>query len=741
MPALTPLSPEVPRLARPSSSLEDVPGLGRLGARGEMSGLRFTRVAVSVATTVVVASALAVAAAGSAPPSLSSLSADSGFVAAFAFDTRGQAAAAARSGGGRWGPSYGPEGRPVFALAVAPSAPEIVYVGTRRGVFRSTNGGRSWTSAGLARFFIPGVTSLAVDPRAPTTVYAGLNRRWAGGMSYHQAVYKSTNGGQTWRALDLRGEPVAISPTAVYAAAGGPQKTSRLVRSIDGGRSWQPADSGLPSTYLWALAFDPSTPTTMYAAMGRRGVFESSDGGAHWRAVGISARYGEVTAIAIDPQHPRTVYAATNAGFVVSHDGGRSWRMLNATIRRHGRDPWYMQVSALLVDPRNSRTVYATTRCAGVFKSTDGGRRWSPANAGLGPQCPWAYSLAFDPRAPRTIYAADPTRGVFKSIDGGTHWQVRNEGLGLASVSSLAVDSQSPRTVYASTGALGLFKSGDGGAHWRPLATGLVGVDAIAVDPSDPANILVAGGSTQGRVPPSGNPIARSTDAGRTWTRPAFGARWVGVVAISGQTAYAGTSDGYGVFGSTDGGHSWRALGPPSVIYVQALAIAPGDPAVVYAGVAYGPTRGLYKSTDGGSSWQRLDALNIGVWAVVLDPEDPSTVYVASNDGEGGVFKSADGGTTWQRENAGLRWRVIGKWKRPTMAITALAIDPKHPTTLYAATDSRGVFRSTDSGKSWHSFNAGLTDRIVTAFALDATGRTVYAATEGGGVVSLHTKT
>jgi len=172
---------------------------------------------------------------------------------------------------------------------------------------------------------------------------------------------------------------------------------------------------------------------------------------------------------------------------------------------------------------------------------------------------------------------------------------------------------------------------------------------------------------------------------------------------------------------------------------VQALATEPGDPAVVYAGVI-GKTRGLYKSSDSGSSWQRLDALNADVTAVVVDPQDPSTVYVATNGGEGSVFKTTDRGTTWQKENAGLRWRVkthTGKWIRTAMPITALAIDPASPTTLYAATGPRGVFRSTDAGKSWHPFNAGLTDLNVTAFALDATGRTVYAATEGGGVATL----
>ena len=649
------------------------------------------------------------------------------------------AATAARTPG-RWGPSGGPDGGPAFAVAVAPSAPQDVYLGTARGVFRSTNDGRSWTSTGplpTSESWFLGATSVVVDPGSPTTVYVGRNWRWAGGMSYGQAVVKSTNGGRTWRALALHGQPIAITSTAVYAVTAGPRSASHLVRSSDGGRSWQPAGTGLPPTYVWGFAFAPSTPATVYAAMGRRAIFASNDGGVHWRSVGLSARYGEVTAIAVDPVHPRTVYAATAAGVAVSHDRGSSWRVANAKLGAgaHGVAKWNMQISALLVDPRNSRAVYATTRCAGVFKSIDGGRVWRPANAGLKPGCPWAYSLAIDPRAPRTIYAADPTRGVLKSIDGASHWQVTNDGLSLAPVWSLTVV---PRAIYAGTGALGLFKSGDGGAHWQSLATGLEAAYSVAVDPGDPAHLLVAGLPTTG-TPSSAPQLAVSSDAGRTWTRAAFGGRYVSVVAISGPTAYAGSAAGLGVFGSTDGGHSWRALGPPGVVYVQALAVDPKDPAVVYVG-ADGHTRGLYKSADGGSSWQRLDALNVDVTAVVLDPEDPSTVYVGTNGGEGGVFKSTDGGTTWQPENSGLRWRVkahTGKWITPTMAIAALAIDPVHPATLYAATGPRGVFRSTDAGASWHPFNAGLTDRNVKALALDATGRTVYAGTGDEGVVSL----
>lgn len=253
------------------------------------------------------------------------------------------------------------------------------------------------------------------------------------------------------------------------------------------------------------------------------------------------------------------------------------------------------------------------------------------------------------------------------------------------------------------------------------------------------ANVLAAG-STRGV--PVGDVISgrrvvrstRSTDAGRTWGAEAgLGARVPGeaVVAISGETAYAGSTYGWGLFGSTDGGRRWHRVGPPGVVYVHALAIAPGDAAVAYAGIACcANARGLYESTDGGRSWQRLTgAPDTDVDAIALDPQNPETVYIGTPGG--GVFKSTDGGTSWQPTNLGVE---------PTVGVTALAIDPARPTTLYAATGGRGVYRSTDSGKSWQPFNAGLTALYVRTLGLDATGQTLYAGTWGGGVVSVHPK-
>jgi photosystem II stability/assembly factor-like uncharacterized protein len=649
---------------------------------------------------------------------------------------------AARTAGGRWRPSRGPYGGPADAVAVAPSAPEIVYVGTRRGVFKSRNGGRSWTSAGLATRrgpllqMDPRITSLAVDPRAPTTVYAARSVWIDGGMTLRQELFKSTNGGRSWRALGLEPRLVAIRParpTTVYAIVGPLSKQNRLFRTTNGGRNWQAADRGLPSTSLSTITFDPTTPATVYVATGR-GVFKSTDGGTSWRGAQGGLSHEDVSAIAVDPQYPQTVYAGTDGGVLKSLDGGRSWRIVNTTMGSHGRDRGYGRVSSLFVDSHDSQTIYATTYCAGIFKSTDSGRRWRSANPGPKPQC-LDFALTLDPRAPQTVYAGTH-RGVFKSTDGALRWHASNSGLSLTRVSSVALDPRRPRIVYASTGPLGLFRSRDGGAHWWPVVSRLKSVDAVALDPRDPRIILAFGAGPRG---------IRSTNAGRTWQPAGAGlaAKSVTVLAISGERAYAGTSRG--VFSSADGGRSWHGLPSPGTNYVQALAIAPNDPDVVYAGGLGSDARGLYKSTDGGSTWQRLtDTLESpDVYAVALDPKQPTTVYIGTAGN--GVFKSADGGTNWQRASSGLpRIRMKATtatgevtWIAQTVWVTAVAVDPAHPKTLYAATAGRGIFRTTDAGESWHPVNAGLTVLDVMSLGIDARGRTLYAGTAGGGVVAL----
>jgi photosystem II stability/assembly factor-like uncharacterized protein len=152
-----------------------------------------------------------------------------------------------------------------------------------------------------------------------------------------------------------------------------------------------------------------------------------------------------------------------------------------------------------------------------------------------------------------------------------------------------------------------------------------------------------------------------------------------------------------------------------------------------------GTKRGIYRSRDGGHSWQlvttAVGAPGHGLWGaanrdkfrvIAIAPHDPAIVYAGLQSS--GIYKSSDGGDTWVASNAGL----IDK------RVMTLAIDPHDPRNLYVSTDS-GVFRSTNGAGSWQPFNRGLGANLVAAFAVDPAGRTIYAGTEGYGVVASRT--
>jgi photosystem II stability/assembly factor-like uncharacterized protein len=299
-------------------------------------------------------------------------------------------------GEGNWWISKGPEKVGISTLAIDPQTPSTVYAGTLGGgVFKSTNGGGIWTAvnSGLTS---TNVNALAIDPQTPATVYAGTS---GGG------VFKSTDGGGIWSAVN----------------------------------------SGLTNIYVFALAIDPQTPATVYAGTSLRRVFKSTDGGGIWTAVFDRAwllKTG-VFALAIDPQTPVTVYAGTDGGGVFkSTDGGGIWTAVNV---------W--PTNALAIDPQTPATVYAGTK-AGLYKSTDGGNIWTKVNNGL--TNTYVRALAIDPQTPATIYAGT-SGGVFRSTDGGGIWTAVNSGLTSTSVFALAIDPQSPTTVYAGT-LEGVFK-------------------------------------------------------------------------------------------------------------------------------------------------------------------------------------------------------------------------------------------------------------------------------------------
>jgi photosystem II stability/assembly factor-like uncharacterized protein len=648
--------------------------------------------------------------------------------------------------------SLGPGGGPVQTLAIDAQNPSTVYAVASGGIFKTTDGGKSWrqvyfataNDGGAAYPATVPATVLAIDPQNPTTVYAGTNQ---GG------VVKSEDGGTNWTMVNsgLTGLRVYIlavdpqNPRTLYAGTAG--TNLGLFKSTDGGESWTSLPY-LPRGVAFALVIDPQNPNTVYAGSNedtyQRGnsvvVFKSTDGGASWRDTGLPPG-GFAGALAIDPVNPSTLYAGacvnnitSGARLFKSTDGGASW-----TTAISG--PPISCIEALAIDPQNSSTVYAGTG-SGVFKSADGGTSWSAVNSGLAATV--VKSLAVDPQTPSTLYAGTGS-GVFKSADGGTGWSGTNSGLNATYVNSLAVDPQNLSTLYA-TAAGSVLKTTNGGVHWSEMYS------APASDGGGnyPASSLVIDPQVSSTVYAGARPggVWKSTDAGASWTRTVMpkgnGVHGVAIAPQNPNTVYAWNHQG--LFKSSDGAASWSTVNLHGVL---ALAIDPQSPDTVYAGIGYG---GVFKSTDGGASWSAVSSglpttpngvaacvpnsnAYVAVTILVIDPQNPSTLF-AQTGGPGsisckaaGIYKSTDGGTTWSAANSGFGF--------PGPVVTTLAIDPQNSSTVYAA-NGGGIFKSADGGASWSAVNSGLTTLNVQTLAIDPQNpSTLYAGTNGGGVFAI----
>ena len=316
------------------------------------------------------------------------------------------------------------------------------------------------------------ITAMAIAPpttTTPTTIYAGTSDR---------GVFKSTDGGATWSATDLTNIYVSalaidLVTQALYAGTYG----GGVYKGTDGGATWTLL--GLTGTSVTALAIDPQMPTTLYAGAYWGGVFKSMDGGATWSPTGAGPFM--VNALAIDPLTPNTIYAADayvgDVGFTwyggvfKSTDAGATWTATGLASGDFG---------GLLIDSKTPTTLYACglwlidwqTGAKGVFKSTDGGATWSTSVSDPS----WSCSVVIDPQTPSTRYAGTAS-GVVKSTDGGTTWSAVNTGLTdilLAyqvgtGVGPLVIDPNNPTTLYAGTN-LGVFKTTDAGAYWAPTS-------------------------------------------------------------------------------------------------------------------------------------------------------------------------------------------------------------------------------------------------------------------------------
>jgi hypothetical protein len=300
-------------------------------------------------------------------------------------------------------------------------------------------------------------------------------------------------------------------------------------------------------------------------------------------------------------------------------------------------------------------------------------------------------SLAIDPQTPQTLYVgAAEGGGVRKSSDGGRSWSSMDRGLASRHVTAMLVDPITPRALYVGT-PRGVFRSGDGGATWIARTDGLTDlrIFALAINPRAPGTVYAGG---------FGGRVFKTVDRGDHWVERRIGASVYRVTVLlvdPGDSSvpaldhqppalYAGASGG-GVFRSLDGGETWERLVGLGDVTVYALVLDPRVPHTLYAGTG----DGLYKSVDRGAQWARLAGAPTGaVLSLAVDPSNPLIVYAGTPDG---VAKSLDGGRRW---SAGPTWEPPG-------AIVSLVVDPWNPSTVYAGRFGDGVLGSRDAGGGW----------------------------------------
>lgn len=493
----------------------------------------------------------------------------------------------------------------LYSLAIDPADPKKIYVGAQGGVYRTGNGGKTWSlsAEGLGTGFIA-VQYLTISPSKPSILY----------IRYGSGVARSSDSGRSWTQLTAAPSqffPLAVDPTkpdVLYGTA----YPGRVVVSRNSGRSFAdvgPIEPGFAGN-VRTVAVDPTDSTRLYAGSDH-GVFASLDKGKSWREANQGLANVLVTALAVDPASPRTVFAGTQYGGLFKSTGGGDWRRIE--------DDYIDKVTALLIDPTDPATMYyASSFGKGVFKSTDGGGSWSNVLPFLA-----VASMALDPAKPSVLYATGGADMVQKSTNAGASWSPANTGLpaGLRPNSVSAFDGEALLT-DASQGA---FSSKNGGASWKDDSP-TVPSGAPAVEPR--ADLVIrnfAFGVIYGRsvgqavekilseVTP--NPLAR---IGFAFAKPFEGAAltasggwkpWyapkgvdasecypVGALAPDPQTPgvfYAGGR--CGVMQATKNGAKVVLLGKglPGQVPVQALAVSPaGD--VVYAGLYGG---GVYSLT------------------------------------------------------------------------------------------------------------------------------------------------
>jgi photosystem II stability/assembly factor-like uncharacterized protein len=668
--------------------------------------------------------------------------------------------------------SIGPyRGGRVTAVAGVRGRPLVFYFGgTGAGVWKTVDGGSNWQPVSDKDFHTGSVGAVAVSESDPNVVYAGTGESpIRGNVSNGDGIYKSTDGGKSWTNVGLS-DTYQISrvrvhpknPNLVYVAAQGhvwgPNSGRGIYRSQDGGKGWEKVLFVSDKTGACDLAMDPENPRILYAAFWQvyrkpwtlesggpeGGIWRSSDGGDTWKKLAGGLPEGIVgnIGVAVSPSRHDRVWAIVESkdkgGVYRSDDGGEKWTRTNSENKLRQRAWYYTRIYA---DPKNADALYVLN--TGFFRSGDSGKTFQPIRVPHGDN----HDLWIDPDEPERMIESNDG-GANITFNGGTSWSsIMNQPT--AQIYRVITDDQTPYWVYgaqqdnttvatASRGREGSIGIND----WHPVG----GCESgwIAPKPGNPD--VVFSGCYGGSISRYDHKTGETREV-VAWPQLAIGQagrdlkyrfQWNAPILISPHDPNILYHASQILLESRDEGQTWKEISPDLTrndrskqeksggpitkddtgieIYDTIFTVveSPHEAGVIWAGTDDG---WVQLTRDGGKNWKNVTPTGMPDWARInaleVSPHDKATCYVAAtmyqfDDFRPYLYKTNDYGKTWSKIVRGIPDGVFARVVRE---------DPVRRGLLYAGTEY-GLYISFDDGANWQPFQSNLpavpiTDLVV----------------------------
>lgn len=654
-------------------------------------------------------------------------------------------------------------GRSVAAHGVI-GDPKTYYMGTTGGgLWKTDDMGVSWRNISDGYFKTGSVGAIAVAPSDANVVYVGMGEHAVRGVMTHSGdgVYKSTDAGKTWKKIGLDGtrhiSRIIVdpkNPDTVYVAAQGalfgksPERG--VYKSSDGGKTWRNTLYVDEKTGAVELSMDANNPRIMYAAMwehGRlpwkvisggagSGLYKSTDSGETWEKLkeDLPEEMGKMS-IAVSPSNSEKVYALIESdtekdtgGLFVSNNGGKKWSRVSDDNRLTQRAWYYIE---LFIDPKDENTIYVLS--APALRSNDGGRTWETLSGTHGDY----HDLWINPDNSNNFVIANDG-GAAITFNKGKTWSTQSN-MPTAQFYRINVDNQFPYRIYGgqqdnssvSIASRSFGSSGITTDDWTASAGGESAF--LAFDPNDPT--LVLGGSYQGTIEVLNTKAKASTNIMAApiqylgmdakdikyrynWNAPIIWSRW------EPNTYYHGSQY---LLKTTDLGKTWKeaspdltrnekekqgkgggpytneAVGAENYGTLAYVAESPHEKGVIWTGSDDGL---VHLTRDGGASWKNVTPKGLPetlINAIEISPFDKATAYIATtrykfNDHAPALYKTIDYGENWTKIDNGI----------PGGSFTRVVREDDVRRDLLFAGTELGLYISWNGGKDWSPFQLNL---------------------------------